>query len=73
MNARPVWCSVEWKANRSSLLYFTLDCNGSWCLSTQKKASCFDPNELMIHETLLINKCKPTLSVLGSTIPLNLF
>ena len=30
-------------------------------------------NELMIHESLLINKYRPNLNVQGSSIPLNLF
>ena len=34
---------------------------------------CSDSYELMIHESLLINKYKPTLNVQGSSIPLNLF
>ena len=34
---------------------------------------CSDSYELMIHESLLINKYKPTLIVQGSSIPLNLF
>ena len=36
-------------------------------------SSCSDSYELMIHESLLINKYKPTLNVQGSSIPLNLF
>ena len=34
---------------------------------------CSDSYELMIHESLLINKYKPTLDVQGSSIPLNFF
>ena len=34
---------------------------------------CSDSYELMIHESLLINKYKPTLNVQGSSIPLTLF
>ena len=33
---------------------------------------CSDDHELMIHESLLISKLKPTLNVQGSSIPLNL-
>ena len=33
---------------------------------------CSDDCELMIHESLLISKLKPTLNVQGSSIPLNL-
>ena len=36
-------------------------------------SSCSDSYELMIHESLLINKYKPNLNVQGSSIPLNLF
>ena len=36
-------------------------------------SSCSDSYELMIHESLLINKYKPTLNIQGSSIPLNLF
>ena len=35
-------------------------------------SSCSDDRELMIHESLLISKLKPTLNVQGSSIPLNL-
>ena len=35
-------------------------------------SSCSDDCELMIHESLLISKLKPTLNVQGSSIPLNL-
>ena len=35
-------------------------------------SSCPDDCELMIHESLLISKLKPTLNVQGSSIPLNL-
>ena len=34
-------------------------------------SSCSDDRELMIHESLLISKLKPTLNVQGSSIPLN--
>ena len=34
--------------------------------------SCLDDCELMIHESLLISKLKPTLNVQGNSIPLNL-
>ena len=34
--------------------------------------SCSDDCELMIHESLLISKLKPTLNAQGSSIPLNL-
>ena len=36
-------------------------------------SSCSGDCELMIHESLLISKLKPTLSVQGNSIPLNLF
>ena len=36
-------------------------------------SSSSDSNELMIHESLLINKYKPNLNVQGSSIPFNLF
>ena len=36
-------------------------------------SSSSDSYELMIHESLLINKYKPNLNVQGSSIPLNLF
>ena len=36
-------------------------------------SSSSDSHELMIHESLLINKYKPNLNVQGSSIPLNLF
>ena len=35
-------------------------------------SSCLDDCELMIHESLLISKLKPTPNVQGSSIPLNL-
>ena len=35
--------------------------------------SCSDSYELLIHESLLISKLKPSLNVQGSSIPLNLF
>ena len=35
-------------------------------------SSCSDTCELMIHESLLISKLKPSLNVQGSSIPLNL-
>ena len=35
-------------------------------------SSCSDDRELMIHESLLISKLKPTLNVQGSSIPHNL-
>ena len=35
-------------------------------------SSCLDDCKLMIHESLLISKLKPTLNVQGSSIPLNL-
>ena len=35
-------------------------------------SSCADTGELMIHESLLISKLKPSLNVQGSSIPLNL-
>ena len=35
-------------------------------------SSCFETYELMIHESLLISKLKPSLNVKGSSIPLNL-
>ena len=35
-------------------------------------SSCSDTCELMIHESLLISKLKPSLNVQGSPIPLNL-
>ena len=35
-------------------------------------SSCFDTCELMIYESLLIFKLKPSLNVQGSSIPLNL-
>ena len=35
-------------------------------------SSCSDDCELMIHESLLISKLKPTLNVQGNSIPLNL-
>ena len=35
-------------------------------------SSCSDDRELMIHESRLISKLKPTLNVQGSSIPLNL-
>ena len=36
-------------------------------------SSCSDPFELMIHESLLISKLKPSPNTQGSSIPLNLF
>ena len=36
-------------------------------------SSCSDSYELLIHESLLISKLKPSLNVQGSSIPLNLF
>ena len=36
-------------------------------------SSCSDTCELMIHESLLISKLKPSLNVQGSSIPLNLY
>ena len=36
-------------------------------------SSSSDSYELMIHESLLINKYRPNLNVQGSSIPLNLF
>ena len=36
-------------------------------------SSCSDSYELMIHESLLISKFKPSLNIQGSSIPLNLF
>ena len=35
-------------------------------------SSCSDDCEVMIHESLLISKLKPTLNVQGNSIPLNL-
>ena len=35
-------------------------------------SSCSDSCELMIHESLLISKLKPSLNIQGSSIPLNL-
>ena len=35
-------------------------------------SSCCDTCELMIHESLLISKLKPSLNVQGSSVPLNL-
>ena len=36
-------------------------------------SSCSDDQELLIHESLLISKMKPSLNVQGSSIPLHLF
>jgi hypothetical protein len=36
-------------------------------------ASCSDDQELLIHESFLISKMKPSLNVQGSSIPLHLF
>ena len=40
------------------------------CISREGLSS--DTGELMIHESLLISKLKPSLNVQGSSIPLNL-